>query len=180
MKAPRQGKAMRSEPHSYFDRLMQQWCMGSQPDRIQTSVRRVLSELIGESLLTLIDPRLEVAVVPRAAPRPPYHHSVWAYFPVHRNRLISRDLRPRPETRVLLVFSVATMETESTKEFEDNLRDHLGHTLLYLCSPKAWNDCAAAQKKWRASRASGRPARLSQRARFKSPASSGRSAEAAS
>jgi len=28
--------------------------------------------------------------------------SVWAYFPVHRRRPISRKLRPRPQTRVLL------------------------------------------------------------------------------
>jgi hypothetical protein len=35
--------------------------------------------------------------------------------------------------------------------FEDCLRHHLGHTLLYLDKPKARNGCADADRKWRAS-----------------------------
>jgi hypothetical protein len=61
---------------------------------------------------------------------------------------IVRELLPRSDTRVLLVFR-GDFESESAKTFEDHLRDHLGHVLLYLREPKANNDCAAATKEWR-------------------------------
>jgi hypothetical protein len=124
------------------DVRMAEWQMGEQSRRIQQSVRRVLSELSGESLLFLRDSRLEVMVLPETM------HSTWAYFPIHRRRWISRKLQPKPQTRVLLVIGTAGFAKET---FEGYLRDHLGHTLLYLRSPKAWNDCKAAWKEWRSS-----------------------------
>jgi hypothetical protein len=77
---------------------------------------------------------------------------VWAYFPVHRNRLIARRLQPKPQTRVLLVLSAADFAKEPARTLEDYLRDHLGHVLLYLRSPKARNECRDAMQEWRSSK----------------------------
>jgi hypothetical protein len=120
--------------------------MGKQSRRMQTCVRRVLTELTSETLLTLKDPKLQVMVLPEA------NFSVWAYFPIHRNRLIARRLRPKPQTRVLLVLSTAAFGKEPVKMLEDCLKDHFGHVLLYLRSPKARNECADAQGEWRRSK----------------------------
>jgi hypothetical protein len=65
---------------------------------------------------------------------------------------IIRELLPRSDTRVLLVFGTASFERDKRKFFEECLRDHLGHVLLYLRSPKANNCCPEAMKEWRAMR----------------------------
>ena len=132
---------------------MREWGMDGQPQCLRTSVRRVLNELDTEALLRLQDPRFEVVV------RPEPDFSVWAYFPIHGRRLIARQLRPRRQTRVMLVFSLGGLAHDSAESFEECLRDHLGHSLLYLRDPKAWNDCAAARKEWRSSVHRQRPAR---------------------
>ena len=116
--------------------------MNEQPRRIQACVRKVLNELPPEALLRLKDPRLEVKVLAEND-----FISAWAYFPVHRRRCIARMCSTRPETRVLLVFSTPVAQKESRKVFEDHIRDHLGHVLLYLRNPKARNECADAMKK---------------------------------
>lgn len=69
---------------------------------------------------------------------------------IDRVRIV-RELLPRPDTRAILVFGTAGLEEEGATVFEDHLRDHLGHVLLYLRAPKAWNGCSAAMKEWRAS-----------------------------
>jgi hypothetical protein len=124
---------------------MQEWRMGEQSRRIQTCVRKVLNELVAEAHLILRGPRLEVMVAPESS------HSVWAYFPMHRNRWIARQLSPKPETRVLLVLSTAGFEKEPVRQLGEYLRHHLGHALLYLDDPKARNECKDAMKEWRAS-----------------------------
>jgi hypothetical protein len=126
----------------YVDVRMQEWQMGEQPSRLQASVRKVLSKLSCTALLLLKDDRFEVMV------RPEFCMSPWAYFPVHRRRLVFKHLQPKPQTRVLLVLSTAYPEQPATT-FEGHLRDHLGHVLLYLRLPKAWNDCDNAWKEWR-------------------------------
>ena len=129
---------------SYVDLLMQEWRIDERFPRIQSSVRKVLNELVGEALLSLRrEPRLEVRVLPQDG------FSVWAYFPIHRKRVIGRQLAVKPQTRVLLVFRAARWENEQVKVLENDLRDHLGHVLLYLRSPKARNECIDAQKEWR-------------------------------
>ncbi len=155
-------------PNTFYVGLrMQEWGMGEQSRRIQSSVRRVLNELTGEALLFLKDPRLEVKVLSDADlqrvaedgglrtsdgwkghPSLMIGHSVWAYFPIG---YIGRLLYPKPETCALLVFSAPQAKREQGKLFEDRLRDHLGHVLLYLRSPKARNDCPDAMKEWRRS-----------------------------
>ena len=77
---------------------------------------------------------------------------MWAYFPVHRRRIISQELKPEPSTRVLLVIDTGAFGRESMKQFQENLRDHLGHVLLYLHRPTARNECPDAQKKWKSLR----------------------------
>ena len=52
---------------------------------------------------------------------------------------------------MLLVFSDAGFEGESEEQFEDYLRDPLGHVLLYLRASKAQNDCPDAMEEWRRS-----------------------------
>lgn len=125
----------------YVNFRMREWGLLDQPRRLQSPVRRVLNELCGERLLDLKDPRLEVVVTPDAG------FGVWAYFPIHRRRLISRELTLKPTTRVLLLLR--STFNEPVKTFEDELRDHFGHTLLYLRSPKAWNDCTTAWEEWK-------------------------------
>jgi hypothetical protein len=132
--------------NTYVDFRMKEWGIVEQSRRIQNSVRRVLSELVAEALMVLKDPRLEVIVLPESDWG---MGSVWAYFPVHRRRSVAKALQPKPGTRVLLVLDAAGFERTPVKLAQDILRDHLGHTLLYLCSPKARNECPDAQREWR-------------------------------
>jgi hypothetical protein len=123
---------------------MHDWGMTEQSKRIQTWVRRILGELQVEALLALRrEPRLEVMVRRDAS------FSVWAYFPMHRKRLIAQQHGPKAETRVLLLFGEKQFEKEAPKVSDRCLRDHLGHTLRYLRSPMAPNDCSDAQREWR-------------------------------
>ena len=144
---------------------IQEWGMDKAPGRLRNSVRLVLSELHPTALLLLKDPKSEVKVIPNP------DFSVWAYFPVHRRRLVAREYHPKPETRVLLVLSIPVSNDTPTNVFEDEIRDHLGHALLYLRAPRAWNDCDAAWKEWRANcyKASGKmpakPQRSAERAK---------------
>jgi hypothetical protein len=128
----------------YVDLLMREWRLDEQSEVFQARVRLVLRELVaGCQLILRREPRLEVMVLPDS------RDSVWAYFPIHRRRRIARELQAKPETRVLLLFDAKKFTQEHAAE--DYLRDHLGHTLLFLRSPKAWNDCDAAWKEWLAS-----------------------------
>ena len=131
---------------SPVDLLMQAWRMAGQSSRIEVSVRKVLSELAAEACLALMDPGLEVMVLPELTPG--RWDSVWAYFPIHRRRVVAQKLRPKPGTRVLLVFSTADAEHEPCDAFEIYLRDHLGHVLLFLRAPRAPNECVDAEREW--------------------------------
>jgi hypothetical protein len=135
----------------YVDLLMAEWGLEKHSRRIQTCMRRVLGELTPQTLLVLRrEPRLQVVVHPEEG------CSVWAYFPIHKNRFIVRHvihlgIQVRPTVRVLLVISEARFYKQPLKLTRDQLRDHLGHVLLYLRSPKAQNDCRNAGKEWRRS-----------------------------
>jgi hypothetical protein len=63
---------------TYVDFLMQQWRMTQQSDHRQTSVRRMLRELIDLALLELKTPELQVAT------QPSFTTCVWAFFPCWR------------------------------------------------------------------------------------------------
>ena len=140
-------KGVKVEAAAYVDFLMDKWQMRECSDRILGCLRRVLGELTSEALLALRDPKLEVMVMPEPG------FSVWAYFPVHRKRSIARKLTPKPATRVLIVLGEEQFGKQSVRRSANDLRHHFGHTLLYLRSPRARNDCVDAEREWRASRA---------------------------
>src|SRR5271167_4778300 len=127
------------QENHYVAFTMTEWGMAEQSILMQSCVREVLSELEAMALLCLKDPRLEVMVVPKGG------FSVWAYLRLHPQRRIAKKLQPKPETRVLLVLGIAEFESEPPEVFKERLRDHLGHALLYLRSPKAPNDCPDAE-----------------------------------
>lgn len=133
-----------STPVMYIDRVLDEWCAGNQPPKVTACLRRVLGELSPSAhLLLLSATSLQVTI------RPDADFSVWAYFPVHKRRRIVRQLEQdggfslRASTRVLLVIS-EKLATEDT----DNVRDHVGHVLLYVQHPRAKNDCEAAGQEW--------------------------------
>lgn len=149
---------------SYVDLRMYEWGIAAQSSRVQRSVHRVLSELSCEALLRLRDRRLQVLISPTTI------WDTWAYFPMHiKNhfsgpqecRLIMEPLA-LPETRVLLLLGTSFTHkamlaasvvlppdaTATPSGLEDKLRHHLGHSLLYLRSPKARNECRDAWKEW--------------------------------
>jgi hypothetical protein len=139
----------------YVDRLMREWRLDEQSEVFQARVRRVLLELAVESQLVLSgEPTFEVRIsVEDGGP------NVWAFFPFHRGSYdVSRfsggfipPLKPSPATRILLVFNGEAFEKQPARQTEDDLRHHLGHTLLFLRSPKASNECSDARREWRAS-----------------------------
>jgi len=133
---------------NYLDMLLDEWDVGQQPPAFKACIRGVLGEL-GPSahLILLRAPSLQVTI------RPDADYIVWAYFPVHRHRLIVRRLVDdgfllRADSRVLLVISENLSDEDA-----DHMRDHLGHVLLYLRHPRAKNDCGAASREWNANRA---------------------------
>jgi hypothetical protein len=134
----------RNEVEFSVDFLMDEWGMATASRRLQGCLRKVLRELVFSTLMILRrEPKLEIVVDPEGS------HSAWAYFPVYPRRLVAQRYKPKPATRVLLVLSEKHCEDQSTAQYEKDLRHHLGHTLLYLRSPKAPNGCAAADKEWR-------------------------------
>jgi hypothetical protein len=145
---------------SYVDFRMQEWGMEAASKRFQRILRRVLNELYPGSLVLLKDPRLEVRVV-----SDPVEATAWAYFPVHRRRLIAQELKPKAQTRVLLVLNGLHFEDYRVAYVMDCFRDALGHVLLYLRSPKAQNECSDAMREWRA--CAWRPQELEEFARLR-------------
>lgn len=130
---------------AYLDMLLEDWGVDKAPPRLKACIRGVLGELDPSAhLLLRRNPTLQVTIRPDAG------YSVWAYFPVHKRRMIVRQLADdgillRVESRVLLVIS-----EKLSKKDADNMRDHLGHVLLYLRCPRAKNDCEAASREWNA------------------------------
>jgi hypothetical protein len=128
--------------------LMAEWGLTDHSEKLKKCVRRVLTELCTSSQLVLRrNPKLQVVVLSDA------HFSVWAYFPVHHRRMVVRQFRIRlnPTTRVLLVFSETQVEQQPARKTNAELRDHLGHVLLYLRRPKAQNECKDAWREWQTS-----------------------------
>jgi hypothetical protein len=142
-------RVRRARGNPYVGFRMNEWGMGAQSRRMQAVVRRVLGELSCEALICLKDERFEVLVFPES-----YGSGfIWPYFPIYGRRLVVRKaialgLAPKAETRILLLFTAPDIETQSLRFLEGCLRDALGHVLLYLRSPKAWNGCSEAMKEW--------------------------------
>ncbi len=131
----------------YVDSLMTEW--GPWRSRsVRTCMSSVLAELSSEALLVLRrNPRLEVV---RSLDKTDY--SIWAYFPIHSRRHVARQYKPRQETQVLIVINESLLKGQPLEQSKAQLRDHLGHTMLYLRSPRASNECADAMREWRQNR----------------------------
>ena len=132
----------------YVDLLIAEWGVTDYSEKLRRCVRRVLAELCAGSQLVLRrNPKLQVVILPEAT------FSVWAYFPVHRNRHVVRGYQIKliGTARVLLVISLKDVEQQPLKKTAVELRHHLGHALLYLRSPRARNECSDAEKEWRQS-----------------------------
>jgi len=67
---------------------------------------------------------------------------------LYRRQMAAKKYRPKSATRVLLVLSESHFEKQVLKHSKGELRDHLGHTLLFLQNPQARNDCSDAGKEW--------------------------------
>jgi len=107
----------------------------------------MLGELVAEALLQLRDQRLQVILWDE-----PFGMDVWAYFPLHRRRIVARHQAVqrvlRPNTRILLTLRKTAFLTEPARKMDSLLRDHFGHILLYLKDSRALNDCPDAMKEW--------------------------------
>lgn len=57
-------------------------------------------------------------------------------------------VRLESAAEALLVFGSEEVQRRPKHFFEDHLRDHLGHTLIFLRDPEARNECSDAQKEW--------------------------------
>lgn len=159
---------------SYVDLLLQEWGISKRSRRLHDCLRRVLRELHPQALMVLRrEPKVEVicgsaadyavwAYFPMhpalqiAKQRRPKSGSMAELVSalragvsdIYKRRLIASQYRPKPATRVLLVLSEKHFEKQPLGRSKDELRDHLGHTLLFLRSPRAPNECSDAQRKW--------------------------------
>jgi hypothetical protein len=120
---------------------------------VEECFESVVKELPTVSRIALLDPRLQIEVVPLeddepAAPVEDPGAPTWA-FPVHRQKWIKEFVEVRPATRVLLLLFQRDIKRLPKEEVIEDLRHELGHALLYLRKPKAKNDCAAADEEWK-------------------------------
>lgn len=137
---------MDRKQNPYVDSLVGEWGPWHRRD-VRDCVFAILAELSAEALLGLRrNPKLEVIRSPEG------DSSVWAYFPVNRRRTIARKHRPRTDTRVLIVINETLLAGQPLERSKAELRDHLGHALLYLRSPRARNECTDADREFRASK----------------------------
>ncbi len=137
-------RAVTTNEDSCVDLLLRQWFRGGNFPRIQACLRYVLGELdIWAQFLLLNEPRLEVMMWSEAP------SSVRAYFPIHRRRIIAKQFKLKSTTRVLLVLSAKRFDEQPLDHSIAALRQHLGHTLLYLRNPRASNKHVDAEKEWR-------------------------------
>jgi hypothetical protein len=162
----------------YVELLIDEWCIPEQQRRLRACLGRVLAELEAGALLTLRrEPKLVVMVCRDLTSEVDHIWAYFPMHPrlqtpklripergteaelasalraatddVYRRRLIAQQYKPKPTTRVLLVFSEPMIAKQPASVTEDQMRDHLGHTLLYLRSPKARNECADSLREWR-------------------------------
>ncbi len=108
-----------------------------------------LQEFGIDALSALLDPHLQIEVVPRnpdSVSKCPGAPS-WA-FPVHRQEWITEVVDVHPSTIVLLLLFQSDIELLPEEEVLEDLKHELGHALLYLRDPEATNDCPAADNEW--------------------------------
>lgn len=130
---------------SMADATLRWLSVESDSPKVLRCLRTVVAEMPAWAQLTLRDRRLQVAVLPD-------NSSVWAYFPMYRQRRIARHVRKytrvKATTRIILVIGSATVQIRSVDQTLVELRHHIGHVLLYLRAPRAQNECDKADKEW--------------------------------
>jgi len=134
---------------STVDLLLNEWYIDRDQHKLRKCLRRVLGGLAPETQLVLRrNPKLQVTVSNKA----PF--SVWAYFPMHRRRTILShcEMGLAPGARVLLLINPNIVDSQSQRQTCDELRDHLGHVLLYLREPKDRNECSDATREFERSK----------------------------
>jgi hypothetical protein len=134
---------------STVDLLLNEWYINRDQQKLRKCLRRVLGELAAETQLVLRrNPKLQVSVSNKA----PF--SVWAYFPMHRRRTVLSycEMGLAPGARVLLLINPNIIDSQSQRQTCDELRDHLGHVLLYLREPKGRNECSDANHEFERSK----------------------------
>lgn len=125
--------------------FMNGWSNDYDFPEIEKCFDSVVEELGILAQVALLDPRLQMEVVPVSSDGFPVH----AFFPMHRHRWITKWIEVRPTTRILLLLSKPDIEGMPKEEVLKALRHHLGHSLLYLREPKAKNECPAADEEWK-------------------------------
>jgi hypothetical protein len=121
---------------SYVDLLIQEWRIDERFPRIQSSVRKVLNELVGGALLSLRrEPKLEVMVLPAGWRMPEDSLS-----PVTLNRLLSSHAATRPgsaaEKRVIVKMRRATEGCAGFHSVWAYFPIHRGRRLVQGLHPK--------------------------------------------
>lgn len=115
---------------------------------IEDCFTSVLQNLRTESRIALLDPRLQIEVVPVSSEGFP----VWALFPIQQHGWITEQIEMRTATEVLLVLSQPEFERLPMEEVIKHLKHELGHALLYLRDAEKINDCSAADEEWERAR----------------------------
>jgi hypothetical protein len=110
---------------------------------IEDCFESLLKELPPIPKIALLDPRLQIEVIPLDGGDFP----TWACR-VRDHESIRRKLEVRSCTGILLLLSQPAIERLPRKEVMEDLRHELGHVLLYLSSPEAIDDCSAADEEW--------------------------------
>jgi hypothetical protein len=95
---------VRTSRSFYVDLLLEEWNIAASSGRLHRCMCRVLKELdIPAQMILRREPKLQVVVHPKA----PY--SIWAYFPVHRARIIVPE--QTSSARVILLIDSSQVES---------------------------------------------------------------------
>jgi len=111
---------------------------------IEDCFESVLKELAPILKIALLDPRLQIEVLPLDGGDYP----TWACR-VRDHESIRTKLEVRSATEILLLLSQPAIERLPREEVMEDLRHELGHVLLFLRNPEATDDCSAADEEWK-------------------------------
>ena len=111
---------------------------------IEKCFESVVEELGILAQVALLDPRLQIEVVPFSSNGFP----VWTIFPFDQHKWIKECIEVRPATEILLVLFQPDFDHLPKDEAARLLRHELGHVLVHLREPEARDECPAADEEW--------------------------------
>lgn len=111
---------------------------------IEKCFESVVEELGILAQVALLDPRLQIEVVPVSGEGFP----VLAFFPIQQHGWITEQIEVMPTTEVLLVLSQPDFDRLGIEDLTRHLKHELGHALAYLKDSDAQNDCRVADAEW--------------------------------